>query len=474
MGWHAPPATSFNDSLEAIMRTAFAVLAIAVITASCGGGGSGGDPVVVQTALSVPVAGSTMLKVRPNQQGWVGMADTLRRLTDYTAPDRRLVLSSNGSTVTGQWQPPAGWSLIDFAVHPSGQVTAVLASDTAIRLVRLTAQGAVLDQTDFSDPIARTDPYYGDEIHLRNPTAMVPRATRDAVRVAPVGEQLAMVLRTGRHAVVAYRLTHGVGGFQASWRTLVEPGVQIGSVFITSGSFDPFSGLENQWRLAMDVDARGRIAVAVLLNRTTLSEGHAEHFGEPISPEVVNGAILTVISENGLRSPATIIQTERRPEVHAVKWIGDKVVLGGRIFTQARDDGSGWDGLVAVADPYLRTLRPLQALDVDRGDVVFDFAVTPAGQLLAVGATGYTQNPAGASISETSAPLAALLDADGKFVRQLALAGGPRHNQVRSIAPWNGRWIAAGMQDGPGTHSGDENTALIRADGYVRAFDAGH
>ncbi|RJG23888.1 hypothetical protein [Massilia cavernae] len=146
--------------------------------------------------------------------------------------------------------------------------------------------------------------------------------------------------------------------------------------------------------------------------------------------------------------------------------------MGGRIFSQSREDGSGWDGLVAVADPYVRTLRPLQVLDVDRGDVVFDFAVTTAGQVLAVGASGYTQNPAGASISESSTPLAALLDADGKFLRRLTLAAGPRHNQVRSIAAWNGRWLAAGMQDGPGTHSGDENNALIRADGYVRAFDS--
>jgi hypothetical protein len=453
------------------MRTLFTAFVIAALAASCGGGGVESGPVVVQAALNVPVSGSAMLKVRPSQQGWTGMADTLRRLTDYTAPERRLLFSANGKDVSAQWQPPAGWSLIDFALHPSGQATAVLANASAIRLVRLNAQGGVLNETNFADPAASSDPYYGDEMYLRNPDALVPHATRDAVRVAPVGEQLAMVLRTGRNAVIAYRLAYGANGFQTSWRTLVEPGVQIGSVFITSGTFDPFSGLENQWRLAMDVDARGRIAVAVLINRTTLVEGHAEHFGEPISPDVISGAILTVVSETGQRSPGTVIQTERRTEIHAVKWFGDRVAVGGRVFTQARDDGTGWDGLVAVADPYLRTLRPLQLLDVDRGDVVLDFAVTPAGKLLAVGATGYTQNPAGASISEASVPLAALLDADGKFVRRLSLAAGPRHNQLRSIAPWNGKWISAGMQDGPGTHSGDDNTALIRADGYVRVFN---
>ena len=158
-----------------------------------------------------------------------------------------------------------------------------------------------------------------------------------------------------------------------------------------------------------------------------------------------------------------------------MKWVGDKVAVGGRVFTENRADGTGWDGLVAVADPYLRTLRPIQLLDIDRGDVVLDFAPAPGGQLLAVGSTGYIQNPAGASISEEAAPMAALLDADGKRVRRISMVSGPRHNQVRSVTAWNGgRWLAAGMQDGPGTHSGDGNLALIKADGFVRDFRADH
>lgn len=457
-----------------IMRTLVAAVIVSLLASSCGGGGSpggsssGGSSSGSAHPLNVAVAGAAVHKVRANQEGWTALVDAPGRLTDYTIPDRRLVLSANGSALSGQWQPPAGWSLIDFAVHPSGQHTAVLASQSSIRLVRLTAQGAVLAQTDFIDPAAAADPYLGEPYYIRDSNALVPHATRDAVRIGAVGEQVAMALRSGRNAVVAYRLSYSAAGFHTSWRTLVEPGVAIGSVFITSGSYDPFAGLENQWRIAMDVDARGRIAVAVLMNRTELAEGHAQHFGEPVSPNVVHGAILTVVDEHGQRSPATVIDTGKRPEIHAVKWAGDKVVVGGRLFSENRADGTGWDGLVVVVDPYLRTLRPQQALDVDRGDVVFDFAVTPAGQLLVVGSTGYIQNPAGASISEEAAPLVAVLDADGKFVRRVALNAGLRHNQVRSLAAWKGKWLAAGMLDGPGTHSGDASQSLIRADGFVR------
>lgn len=456
------------------MRTIVAALIVSLLASSCGGGGvsggtsSGGGSSGNIQPLNVPVAGGAIYKLRTNQAGWTALVDAPRRLTDYSMPDRRLVLSANGTTLSGQWQPPADWSLIDFAVHPSGQHTAVLASQTSIRLVRLSAQGTVLAETEFADAAAPADPYYGEPYYIRDSNALVPHATRDAVRIGAAGEQVAMALRTGRNAVVAYRLSYSAAGFHTSWRTLVEPGVAIGSVFITSGSFDPFAGLENQWRVAMDVDARGRIAVAVLLNRTELAEGHAQYFGEPVSENVVHGAILTVVDEHGQRSPATVIDTGKRPEIHAVKWNGDKVVVGGRVFSENRADGTGWNGLVVVVDPYLRTLRPLQALDVDRGDVVFDFAVLPTGQLLAAGSTGYIQNPAGASISEDAAPLVAVLDADGKFVRRIPLAAAPRHNQVRSLAAWHGQWLAAGMLDGPGTHSGDASQGLIRADGFVR------
>lgn len=436
---------------------------------SSGGGGSSGHAPLMHVA----VAGEAVYKVRTIADGWTALVDAPQRLTDYSMPERRLVLSANGTSISGQWQPPLGWSLIDFAVHPSGQHTAVLANQDSIRLVRLSGQGTVLAESDFDDLAAPADPYLGEPYYIRDSDALVPHATRDAVRIGAVGEQVAMALRTGRNAVVAYRLNYSEAGFHTSWRTLVEPGVAIGSVFITSGSYDPFGGLENQWRLAMDVDARGRIAIAVLLNRTELADGHTQHFGEPVSPNVVHGAILTVIDEHGQRSPATVIDTGKRPEIHAVKWSGDKVVVGGRVFSENRADGTGWDGLVVVVDPYLRTLRPLQALDVERGDVVFDFAVMPNGELLAAGSTGYSQNPAGASISEEAAPLVAVLDADGKFVRRVPVASGPRHNQVRSLAAWNGRWLAAGMLDGPGTHSGDTNPALIRADGFVREVRTG-
>ncbi len=134
-------------------------------------------------------------------------------------------------------------------------------------------------------------------------------------------------------------------------------------------------------------------------------------------------------------------------------------------------EGTGFDGLVAHVgiDGSVST----RTVDVERSDIVFDVAPVKEG-LLVVGASGYWQNPNGASISEESHVFARLLRADGTSeVAPLDLAlGGPRHNEARFLVPGRspGEWIVGGMLDGPGTHSADSDAALRRATGFVKAL----
>jgi hypothetical protein len=100
--------------------------------------------------------------------------------------------------------------------------------------------------------------------------------------------------------------------------------------------------------------------------------------------------------------------------------------------------------------------------------VLFDVAALPSGRYLAVGTTGYVQNPSGESISEAAQPLLALLNSDGSLAQNLGYVGGARHNQLTTITPLNGRWLLGGMINGPGTHSGDAQRELIVADGFLR------
>ena len=291
----------------------------------------------------------------------------------------------------------------------------------------------------------------------------------DAARLAPLGESLAVVLRTGRNAIVAYRLDLDTSGrYQVSWRTLVEPGTSILGEGITSGSFDVFGQLENHLRIYVDVDTSGTLAVGVVNApmRNFTFRGHAEFFGEPIAASM--GALLTrVASADGRRLGSTVIDTHDLAELHGVRATPRGFVLVGRVLSEVRSDGTGWNAFTALVGSD-GTPGPYSVVDVDRGDVLFDVAALPSGRYLALGTTGYVQNPTGASISEAAQPLLALLNADGSLAQNLGYIGGARHNQLTTIAPLNGHWLLGGMINGPGTHSGDAQRELIVADGFLR------
>ena len=444
--------------------------AIALLLGACGGGGgAGSDPPPPPPPLAVATPGFAVVKARANGTGWVLLTEKLRGLENTTSPDRRLLVSADGRQAGSPISAPAGWSLVDVAVHPSGQLSMVLSTNRTLKLQRRRADGALIGESDFSDVQAPADPYIGDPLQIRDAASLQPHATRDAVRIAPLGEDLVLALRTGRHAVVAHRMAHaGNGQFTRAWRTLVEPGVFIGAVGLTSGSFDPFNSLDNQWKLSLDVDAQGRSAIAVNLGYTELAEGHAQHFNEPVVRLVEHGTLATQLNAQGQRLGATVIDTRQRSEVHALRWAGDQLLVAGRVRTEQRADGFGWDAYLARLPAGGAAGGSVQVLDFDRGDVILDIAPTGDGRLLLAGATGYWQNPAGGSISEDAQPLLALVPAAGGPATRLGTTAGPRHNQLRTLGPWQGRWLIGGFENGPGTHSADADANKLTADGHLR------
>lgn len=438
----------------------------ALLLAACGGSGGGDNP-PPSTPSDVTIEGRSIVKLRASGDAWAGLAQRARGLEENTVPDRVLLLAQPAAAAPRSWSPPAGWSLIDFAWHPSQQLSVVLATATALRLQRLDAQGRLLGDTLFADALAASDPIVADSPYPHDDNSLLPQPTRDAVRLAPIGEDLAMALRSGRHAVLAYRLGFAAGAFTTAWRTLVEPGVAVQAVLLTSGSFDPFNSIENQWHVALDTAADGRVAVAISLDQTEHVPGHNRHFGSTIPDSVQHGALLTRLAAGGQRLGTTLVELPERAELHALRWAGDRIALAGRVRTAQVD--SGWDGQVAFVDADSGALAQQQLIDIDRGDVVFDLAPLGDGRWLLAGSTGYLQNPTGASISEDAAPLLALLPAPGQPPQRLALERGPRHNQARTLAVWSGRWWLGGLHDGPGTHSADADPALLRASGSVKA-----
>ena len=457
------------------MRSTFqsvAAIAMALVLGSCGGGGSsstGTTPLPPPSPITLDVSGSAVIKIRPRGNGLVVLEEKLSPLT-APGPIRALEILDELGHLVKRFDPPAGWLLIDFAVHPLGDVSLALANNREVRLVRIDGAGAVRADSMLLDEQARTDPFF-DEGGIHDDGSMLPYYTRDAVRLAPMGEDLAVALRTGRLAVVAYRMRVAGAAYSMTWRTLVEPGLSIFAVGITSGSFDTFDQLVNHFQVHLDADADGRLAVAVVSHvfNAPILRRHSEYFHESIT--ATEGLLATRLDANGVRLGSTVVDTTRTSELHTVRLEGNALQLGGRVFTEQRPDGGGWDAFFARIDASTGGLATYRVIDVQAGDVIFDTAQASAGQFIAAGATGYTQNPTGASISEQSTPLLLVLGPDGSVAKRLQFPAGPRQNQLRSLALRGSAWSVGGMVDGPGTHSGDSNPSVIRANGLVRPFD---
>jgi hypothetical protein len=418
--------------------------------------------------LDLTVVGRTVTKARTAANQIVLLEERLNSIFE-DGPQRELAILKSDGHLVQRYTPPPGWSVVDFAVHPSGDISVILTTATQVRIVRLDPNGSSRSDQIFLDSAVMTDPFFNYAGGVRDDNALQPALMHDAARLAALRESLAVVLRTGRNAIVAYRLDPDVSGaYQRSWRTLVEPGSSILLDGITSGSFDVFGQLENHLRIHVDVDASGILAVGVvnspMLNFTF--RAHSQYFNEPIAAST--GLLLTrVASADGHRLGSTVVDTFNLSELHGVRATPQGFVLMGRVFSEVRSDGSGWNAFTA----FVRqdgTPGPYSVVDVDRGDIFFDVAPLHSGRYLALGTTGYLQNPSGASISEAAQPLLVLLNADGSLAHNLSYIGGARHNQLTTIASLNGRWLLGGMINGPGTHSGDADRALIVADGSLR------
>ena len=450
------------------------LLALATLLAtSCGGGGSYSPPATPPAAPKVDFSetGMAVVKVRASLDGATLLEEKASPITE-AGPQRRITLVDSSGAVRARYAAPAGTSLIDFAQHASGEISVALATARTVILVRVARNGSAVSEFALLDAQAANDPFM-DLGGVHDDTSMVPFFTRDAVRLAPTGSDgasLVVALRTGRNAVVAYRFDYGTpGGYTRAWRTLVEPGVSMFGLGITSGTYDTFGQLENHFHVHVDADSAGNAAVAVA-GKPGLAPAflaHSAFFGEPQVAAVVSGALVTQLSPDGARIGTTVVDSVRVSELHGLRMHFDGIAIVGRVFTEQREDGSGWDGYIADVARTSGALRFYRVIDVDRGDALFD-VLSLGDWLLVTGTTGYTQNPTGASVSEQSAPLLLRLTRDGGVQERIAWPAGARQNQVRSIALLGNDWLVGSVINGPGTHSGDADPSRISADGAAR------
>ena len=116
--------------------------AAATLVASCGGGAMVGEQAPGAGALDISVAGQTVTKVRSVGKEVAFLEEQLTSIFE-DGPRRSLVLVNDSGELKLPYTTPAGWSLADLAMHPSGELSIVLTTSREIRLVRLDHNGPV-------------------------------------------------------------------------------------------------------------------------------------------------------------------------------------------------------------------------------------------------------------------------------------------------------------------------------------------
>ena len=391
---------------------------------------------------------------------------------DYGSPRRRLVKVTSAGEVlpwisTLPWPNPSDdISLLDFALHPSGEITALFASVAGYHLVRIAPNGEVISETALSDPKIALDP---PALPEDAPAAPIETNTHDTGRLQAVGEQVVIATRTGRHSVIAYRYDFREAHFEPEMRALVVPPLSMYGVGLTGGSHDTFGQLDAQFAVHVAVDDASTIYVAVQHPQdgsSNLVKAHKKVFGEDLvgDPDALD-IYVTRIALDGTRLGTSVVGTPEADELYGLHAGKHSAYVAGR-KEYWNEAGTGFDALAAEVDGTSGAARVFE-LDVDRSDIAFDVAAFSDSELVVVGASGYSQNPHGASISEESQAFAYVLGKSGGK-QALSVPNRQRHNEARSLAQKaDGRWIVAGMLNGPGTHSGDADATLVTADGFL-------
>jgi len=397
--------------------------------------------------LDVGVRRAVVMKARRARNDYLLLLETLMPLTDVERPDRVLRRFRVGAPAL-DYAPPAGSTIADFATHPSGEVSIMLVSDAGYALERWTSDGA------------RNGPVMVEGV--------VPSSwSHDAARVAPLGEDVVLALRADDNAVRAFRYAPDGGRYRTVWETIVEPANDLLPRALTSGSFDTFGQLRTPFRAYVDIGPDGAVWVGVLNDPgTDLLAVHNATFGDDLRGVSQTGpsydVLVTLLEPTGRRVFSRMVGTPWHDEIYGLRAVPGALLVVGRSETIPGDAG-GWDGLLARVNEDGTVAAG--TFDVDAGDILFDADVLADGRTVAVGATGYADNPSGGSISETCSLLALIVT--GQVPTRVALPSLPRHNQLRTVLADAATVWVAGMSNGPGTHSGDTDRSVIRADPFV-------
>lgn len=388
--------------------------------------------------------------------------------------------------------------LMDFTVHPSGEVSLSVEHTGEVRdtfeLVRLSVDGAVLTRQRLPAP-ATLPP--GDLGLLPAAPFLMKAVPAGAyigkwlpwVRVEARGEDLAVAFlsyvdrgaESGIHALASGVMTlqWSGGRYAEQWARIVDG---VHSLIQVAWQYDEFHWLDAATQPLLAVSPEGRVIVGRALSQgrcaslsqtfQELSSTGCRLLGMRNSPHRYQPFAFTAFSPEGVREGTHVLAPEGLEEfvVFDMALRGEEVAVAGTAV-RFQEDGTvayyaaspgaerimlPYDGYVAVLDRATGALRSEVYVDEGRAEYFAALRWTEEG-LLAAGAADWDRWNGGMSVSRGAGPLLAFIPGDGGAVRtrSVELGGGERHFHLLAVDARDGAVVALGVSEAPMTHSGD-------------------
>ncbi len=301
-------------------------------------------------------------------------------------------------------------------------------------------------------------------------------ATHDRGRLAINNNALLVAIRPEDYSTRLSSLH--TSSLEINWSELIEPAQEISAMGMTGGSYDTFEQLAHPYMVFLDLDEDGNAYVVVPALYSSSIHWHNQYFSESLShlgeTSVSSGletdALVTKVSPAGERMYTVVAGSVDPDECYGIKADNASFYLYGRTGKPTSTVGYQWDAYLSKYSSDTGSPIFVRSFDIDKSEIIYDIAETNNGDLILVGSTGWSQNPLGYSVSGTARKLVAIIDKSGNFVKEFEVESGLRHNQVRSIIYNNDRIWIGGWENGPGTHTGDNDSELVFADAFWDSY----
>ncbi len=380
--------------------------------------------------MSVTFSGWVVLKALPIQgKRLTGLLEYLQEQTIITRPIRKVIWLDENLKIYAEYAPEDGWSLIDYTVHDDGNLSIVTAKqDHAIRYKLLSLQEAKVVEA-FELP--------------RNEQFVAAIQTVDAAKIIALGDDVVVAARWNDSSVFTYRVSLSRNGSKVIWahQEVFPSAYQIRSMFYTFDvicEFLNFKQRDSRFHVYLASDVEESIYTAAsFYEELTLSKRTSQG----------DFSFYKVFSDDDMHD-------KNRRDLHGIKILDKSIVVFGR--SKIEEVPAGWDGWLARFDKDSGDLVENKAINVKGGDIFLDLDVAKDGKYIVVGSTNYTQNPNGASVSDSRDALGVILNSEYKVSQTFRFPKESRGSEALFVRHLDeSHLLISGMSNAPGSHTSD-------------------